>query len=73
MTATGNSTLNVVPTLSSLKGDIVRRGLKSVTGFDMPAFPKRRFQHGAMPADSMRARLGHDEGGYRRTFYGLYA
>ncbi len=38
-----------VPTLYSLKGDIVRRGVKAITGIDMPVFPKRRFQHGAMP------------------------
>jgi asparagine synthase (glutamine-hydrolysing) len=44
-----------------------------VTGFDMPVFPKRRFQHGAMPADAMRAQIGQDEDGYRQIFYGLYA
>ena len=27
----------------------------------MPVFPKRRFQHGAMPADAMRARIGDSE------------
>ena len=36
-----------VPTLYALKGEIVRRGVKAVTGLDMPVFPKRRFQHGA--------------------------
>jgi hypothetical protein len=39
----------------------------------MPAFPKRRFQHGAMPAQAMRAHLGQDEGDYRRIFNGFYA
>jgi asparagine synthase (glutamine-hydrolysing) len=61
-----------VPTLYSLKGEIVRRGVKAVTGFDMPVFPKRRFQHGAIPVDAMRARIGQDERRYRRAFYGLY-
>jgi asparagine synthase (glutamine-hydrolysing) len=61
-----------VPTLYSLKGEIVRRGVKAVTGFDMPIFPKRRFQHGAMPADAMRARIGDSEASYRRTFHALY-
>jgi asparagine synthase (glutamine-hydrolysing) len=61
-----------VPALYSLKGEIVRRGVKAVTGIDMPAFPKRRFQHGAMPADAMHARIGDSEAGYRRTFHGLY-
>ena len=40
---------------------------------DMPVFPKRRFQHGAMPAEAMRARIGQDESSYRRTVYNLYA
>ena len=62
-----------VPSLYALKGDIVRRGVKAVTGADMPVFPKRRFQHGALPADALRARLGRDEGAYRRAFHGLYA
>jgi asparagine synthase (glutamine-hydrolysing) len=61
-----------VPTLYSLKGEIVRRGVKAVTGIDMPAFPKRRFQHGAMPADAMHARIGDSEAGYRRTLHALY-
>jgi len=62
-----------VPTLYSLKGDIVRRGVKAVTGIDMPVFPKRRFQHGAIAADSMRARLAGTETDYRRTFNSLYS
>jgi asparagine synthase (glutamine-hydrolysing) len=51
----------------------VRRGIKAVTGFDMPVFPKRRFQHGAMPTAQMRARLGGDEGAYRRRWLELQA
>ena len=35
-----------VDILYALKGDIVARGIKSVLGFDMPVFEKRRFQHG---------------------------
>ena len=62
-----------VPTLYSLKGDIVGRGVKEVTGMDMPIFPKRRFQHGAMPPDSLHARIGRDERAYRQTFNGFYA
>ena len=61
-----------VPTLYSLKGEIVRRGVKAVTGFDMPVFPKRRFQHGAIAADAMRERLQPAEGNYRQAFYSLY-
>jgi len=62
-----------VPALYSLKGDIVRRGVKAVTGFEMPVFPKRRFQHGAVPESVLRARIGSDENRYRRTFHDLYA
>ena len=62
-----------VPALYSLKGDIVRRGVKAVTGFEMPVFPKRRFQHGAVPESVLRSRIGSDEGRYRRTFHDLYA
>jgi asparagine synthase (glutamine-hydrolysing) len=60
-----------VPTLYGLKGEIVRRGVKAVTGFDMPVYPKRRFQHGAVPVDRLRARLS-DESDYRRGFHALY-
>jgi len=62
-----------VPTLYSLKGEIVRRGVKAVTGLDMPVFPKRRFQHGATSADAMRQKLGRPERDYRHAFEQLYA
>jgi asparagine synthase (glutamine-hydrolysing) len=62
-----------VPTLYALKGEIVRRGVKAVTGFDMPVFPKRRFQHGAMPVDALRNHLGETERTYRQAFERLYA
>ena len=61
-----------VPTLYSLKGEIVRRGVKAVTGLDMPVFPKRRFQHGAAPIDAMRERLGGSERDYRHAFERIY-
>jgi asparagine synthase (glutamine-hydrolysing) len=61
-----------VPALYALKGAIVGRGVKAITGFDMPVFPKRRFQHGALPAEAMRSRIGQDEGAHRRTFHSLY-
>jgi asparagine synthase (glutamine-hydrolysing) len=62
-----------VPTLYSLKGEIVRRGVQSITGIDMPVFQKRRFQHGAIAADAMRERLAGSEASYRRTFDAIYA
>ncbi|HSD28125.1 MAG TPA: asparagine synthase-related protein, partial [Vicinamibacteria bacterium] len=62
-----------VPALYALKGEVVRRGVKAVTGLDMPVFPKRRFQHGALPAEALRHRLGGDEAEYRRRFLALYS
>lgn len=62
-----------VPVLYSLKGEIVRRGVKAVTGVDMPVFPKRRFQHGAISAGGLHARLGEAERTYRQRFLALYA
>ena len=62
-----------VPTLYALKGEIVRRGVKEVTGLDMPVFPKRRFQHGAVAEGTLRTALGGDEAGYRRAFHALYS
>ena len=62
-----------VPTLYALKGEIVRRGVKAIAGIDMPAFAKRRFQHGALPIDAMQRRLGGSERDYRQAFERLYA
>jgi len=62
-----------VPRLYELKGEVVSRGIKAVTGFEMPVYPKRRFQHGTMPVDAMRARVSDDERAWRRAFHALYA
>ena len=62
-----------VPALYALKGEIVRRGVKAVTGLEMPVFAKRRFQHGALPPEGLRVRLGSNESDYRRRFHGLYS
>ena len=62
-----------VPTLYAIKGEIVRRGVNAITGIDMPVFPKRRFQHGAIPIEAMQDRLGGSERDYRQAFERLYA
>ena len=62
-----------VPTLYSLKGDIVSRGVRAVTGLDMPVFPKRRFQHGAIPVETLRTSLVADEAACRRAVHALFA
>ncbi|HUL51499.1 MAG TPA: asparagine synthase-related protein, partial [Candidatus Nitrosotalea sp.] len=61
-----------VERLYRLKGEIVSRGVKAVTGFEMPVFPKRRFQHGALPKDRLRQRLPDQEAVYRRQFHSMY-
>jgi asparagine synthase (glutamine-hydrolysing) len=62
-----------VPTLYGLKGEILRRGIQAVTGLDLPVFPKRRFQHGALPEHVLHQRLSGAEAGYRQRFLALYA
>ncbi len=58
--------------LYALKGEIVGRGVKRHTGLDMPIFPKRRFQHGAMTPDTFAARFPARAAQYRRMFHALY-
>ena len=62
-----------VPRLYELKGEIVARGIKALTGLDMPVFPKRRFQHGALSQTGLRLHLPFAEADYRRHFLSLYA
>jgi asparagine synthase (glutamine-hydrolysing) len=61
-----------VPRLYELKGEIVSKGVASVTGLNMPVFPKRRFQHGALPETALHERLPYREAEYRRQFLSLY-
>jgi asparagine synthase (glutamine-hydrolysing) len=56
--------------LYALKGEVVRRGVKAITGVAMPTFPKRRFQDGAVP--SREAIFPTDERTYRRSYAALY-
>jgi asparagine synthase (glutamine-hydrolysing) len=61
-----------VDRLYSLKGEITRRGIKAHFGVDMPVFAKRRFQHGAIPLEGLRRRLGALESDYRRQYLATY-
>jgi asparagine synthase (glutamine-hydrolysing) len=61
-----------VSRLYELKGEIVSRGVAAVTGLQMPVFPKRRFQHGALPEDALHSRLPYREAEYRKQFLSLY-
>jgi asparagine synthase (glutamine-hydrolysing) len=59
--------------LYALKGEIVSRGVRAVLGYEMPVYPKRRFQHGsATPATAARL-FTEDEARYRRHFDALHA
>ena len=62
-----------VDILYALKGDIVARGIKSVLGFEMPVYEKRRFQHGATSVDSLRENIPSREGKLRQKFLELYS
>ena len=59
--------------LYALKGDIVARGVKAITGMDMPVFPKRRFQHGAVKVETLRQRMPGRELELRRQFLAMYS
>lgn len=59
--------------LYKLKGEIVSRGVRVVTGMDMPVFAKRRFQHGVMPASAFDELFPAGEADYRRAFHAIYA
>jgi len=61
-----------VDKLYSLKGEIVSRGVKAVTGLNMPVFAKRRFQHGAISVERLRQRTSGEESEYRKQFLALY-
>lgn len=59
--------------LYALKGEIVRRGVKAITGIEMPIFEKRRFQHGALKVETLRKRVTNRETELRQKFLALYA
>jgi asparagine synthase (glutamine-hydrolysing) len=61
-----------VERLYELKGEIVARGVRAVTGLEMPVFPKRRFQHGAVSKAALRERMPFRESEYREQFLALY-
>ncbi len=61
-----------VKKLYALKGEIVARGVKAITGFDMPVFHKRRFQHGALRVEQLRRQMPEQEADLRRQFLAMY-
>lgn len=58
--------------LYELKGEIAAAGVRQITGFEMPVFPKRRFQHGATPVEKLREKITDNESELRRQFQEIY-
>jgi asparagine synthase (glutamine-hydrolysing) len=52
--------------LYALKGEVVARGVRAVLGLEMPVFPKRRFQEGAL--DPALGPLAVGEAAHRAAF-----
>ena len=59
--------------LYALKGEVLRRGVRQVLGRELPVFPKRRFQHGALRDETFGAVFAGDAGRYRDYFLSQYA
>lgn len=58
--------------LYELKGQIVAAGIRAVTGWTMPVYPKRRFQHGSLAAETWDELFPANPVAYRDTFQALY-
>ena len=58
--------------LYALKGEIVRRGIRAVTGLKMPVFEKRRFQHGVVDEKTFGSLFPAEEATYRQAFAEMY-
>lgn len=58
--------------LYALKGEVLRRGTRQVLGRELPVFPKRRFQRGALSDELFEQRIANEPGRYRRHFLSLY-
>lgn len=59
--------------LYDLKGRIVQSGIRQVAGIDMPVFPKRRFQHGAVSTETFQTLFPKYETDYRRELNTYFA
>ena len=58
--------------LYALKGEVVRRGVKAVTGIEMPVFEKRRLQEGAVDGETFKVLFPEREAEYRKVFMRQY-
>lgn len=58
--------------LYALKGEIVSRGVRAVTGLELPVFEKRRFQHGAVDRARFESSFPARESKYRAVFEEMF-
>jgi asparagine synthase (glutamine-hydrolysing) len=58
--------------LYRIKAEALSRGIRRITGMEMPIFPKRRFQHGAASPQVFRGRFGVHPLRYRRHLMSRY-
>ena len=58
--------------LYKLKGEIVSLGIKAITGFDMPVYTKKRFQHGVSSEKTFNKIFPEKDITYRKTFQAAY-
>jgi asparagine synthase (glutamine-hydrolysing) len=58
--------------LYAIKPEALAHGVRRLTGLEMPIFPKRRFQHGAAPAEALDGRFGVHPLRYRRHLLDRY-
>ena len=59
--------------LYELKGQIAKAGIQALTGWDMPVFPKRRFQDGSVNEPGRCQIFPSDPALYRQEFQSLFA
>ena len=59
--------------LYALKGDVVSRGVRHVTGMEMPVFEKRRFQRGVLADGSFDEVFPQEPRAYREIYDAVFA
>ncbi len=59
--------------LYALKGEIVARGVRRLLGVELPVYPKRRFQRGAMPEALFAQAFAPGEPAYRAHLASCFA
>jgi asparagine synthase (glutamine-hydrolysing) len=58
--------------LYRLKGEVVSLGVRAVTGFEMPVFEKRRFQHGVAQESLLKGYFPEQPAVYRALYQSIF-